>query len=209
MVVDPVIGDRTKGMYVSIETARAIQQYLLPRAEIITPNRFEAEVLLGISQSDTSDRDLLDGLSETGPETVVITSTERDAAQHKASTAFSNGYTYYRIRTPYHVGLQVIGAGDVFASTLGVTLAMNTSPLPAALFASALTAIAVQKTTGYGGATVDPVAAINVVRPALDFTEERLTKLAERCGVIAEPIAASADRGARLKFAPPKNKIVY
>ena len=45
-VLDPVIGDYQKGLYVSQETARAIREKLLPIAQIIVPNRFEAEVLL-------------------------------------------------------------------------------------------------------------------------------------------------------------------
>ena len=209
ILVDPVMGDYTKGLYVSVETARAIKDQLLPRAEIVTPNRFEAEVLLGAGETKLSERDMLDGLHEMGPETVVITSYERNAQERTASSAFSNGYAYHRINTPYYVGLNVIGAGDVFAATLGVTVAMNTAPLPATLFAAALAALAVMKTTPYGGATVDPVAAIAIVKPSLDFTSDHLTKIAERYGVTAQTIAPTSERGARLKFAPPQNRIVY
>ena len=209
VVVDPVMGDYTKGLYVSVETARAIKTELLPRAEIVTPNRFEAELLMGVPPGKASARELLDGLHEVGPETVVITGWERDAQERRAASVFSNGYHYHRIKTPYFVGMQTFGAGDTFASALGVTLAMNTSPLPATLFASTLASIAVSKATTYGGASVDPVAAINMLRPALDFTDERLTKIGERYGIIAEAIAATADGGARLRFAPPVNKITY
>lgn len=209
VVVDPVMGDYTKGMYVSVETARAIKTELLPRAEIITPNRFEAELLMGVPPDKASERELLDGLHEVGPETVCITGWERNAQERRASSIFSNGYHYHRIKTPFYVGLQTFGAGDAFASALAVTLAMNTSPLPATLFASTLASIAVTKATAYGGASVDPVAAINILRPALDFTDERLTKIGERYGVTAEAIAATAEGGARLRFAPPANKITY
>jgi pyridoxine kinase len=42
VLLDPVIGDYKKGLYVSEETARAIRERLLPLAQIVTPNRFEA-----------------------------------------------------------------------------------------------------------------------------------------------------------------------
>ncbi len=43
---DPVIGDET-GLYVPEATATAIRTELLPRADVLTPNRFELEWLAG------------------------------------------------------------------------------------------------------------------------------------------------------------------
>jgi len=47
VLLDPVIGDYQKGLFVSEETARAIKEQLLPMAQLVTPNRFEAEVVVG------------------------------------------------------------------------------------------------------------------------------------------------------------------
>ena len=47
VLLDPVIGEYKKGLFVSEETARAIRDMLVPMAQVVTPNRFEAEVLLG------------------------------------------------------------------------------------------------------------------------------------------------------------------
>ncbi|MEM8839095.1 MAG: pyridoxal kinase PdxY [Pseudomonadota bacterium] len=43
---DPVIGDHS-GLYVADETAQAIRDVLVPRADLITPNRFEFDYLTG------------------------------------------------------------------------------------------------------------------------------------------------------------------
>ena len=56
VLLDPVIGDHKKGLYVSEETARAIKEQLLPLAQIVTPNRFEADVLLGTDGRDRHNR---------------------------------------------------------------------------------------------------------------------------------------------------------
>lgn len=42
---DPVMGDDDLGMYVSEEIASAITDNLVPRADILTPNRFEAAIV--------------------------------------------------------------------------------------------------------------------------------------------------------------------
>jgi pyridoxine kinase len=48
VLVDPVIGDDPKGVYVDAAAAAAIRDDLVPRADIITPNRFELSWLSGI-----------------------------------------------------------------------------------------------------------------------------------------------------------------
>ena len=44
---DPVIGDDPKGMYIDPAAAAALRETLLPRADIVTPNRFELAWLTG------------------------------------------------------------------------------------------------------------------------------------------------------------------
>lgn len=51
VLCDPVIGD-SKGLYVQQATAAAIRDLLLPRADIVTPNRFELEWLTGQPTDD-------------------------------------------------------------------------------------------------------------------------------------------------------------
>lgn len=48
IIVDPIMGDLDKGLYVTAEVAEAIESELLPLAHLIAPNAWEAERLTGI-----------------------------------------------------------------------------------------------------------------------------------------------------------------
>lgn len=205
VLLDPVIGDYHKGLYVSAETARAIRDLLLPLAQIATPNRFEAEVLLGLGGNrNASEHAFLNAIFDLGPQAVIVTSYERDAERHRVKLLFTNGYSYYRIGAPYYPTFPGHGAGDVFAGAVAVFAAHGASPFAAALLAATLCARAAANTTAYGGETVDPVAALEKWRPlGYHVDDDRAMQFCERSNVEAERIKPSADDGPRLKFAPP------
>jgi pyridoxine kinase len=48
MIVDPVMGDSGRGLYIREETAEALARDLVPRADIIAPNLWEFAVLTGV-----------------------------------------------------------------------------------------------------------------------------------------------------------------
>jgi pyridoxine kinase len=52
VVIDPVMGDAGKGLYVAAEVAQAIQDDLLPRADLLTPNVWELQRLSGADVRD-------------------------------------------------------------------------------------------------------------------------------------------------------------
>ncbi len=52
IVVDPILGDSGKGLYVKAEVARAIADELIPRADLITPNVWELGYLTGRPVTD-------------------------------------------------------------------------------------------------------------------------------------------------------------
>ncbi len=53
VVVDPVLGDEGRGLYVKPEVAAAVQGALAPLADLVTPNRFELGWLLGEDPPET------------------------------------------------------------------------------------------------------------------------------------------------------------
>lgn len=210
VLLDPVIGDYQKGLFVSHETARSIKEFLLPVAQIVTPNRFEAEVLLGSGDRSMTEHAYLNGLFDLGPEAVVITSFERDPEKHRVKLLFSNGYSYYRISGPFFPAYPAHGVGDVFAATMATFCGLGSSPFAAALLSTALTARSVANTTPYGGATVDPIAALAKWNPlGYHIDDDRTMRFCERSNVECTSLKATAKDGPRLKFAPPKHKIIY
>jgi pyridoxine kinase len=211
VLLDPVIGDFKKGLYVSAETARAIRDLLLPLAQIVTPNRFEAEVLLGVAGDESvTEHAFLNGLFDLGPQAVIITSFEREIENRRVKTLFTNGYNYCRIYSPYFANAPAHGVGDVFAGSVATFTAIGASPFTAALLSSALCARAVANTTNYGGASVDPVAALEKWHPlGYHVDDDKAMRFVERTNVESENISPGGQDAVRLKFAPPKHKIIY
>ncbi|XP_020623334.1 pyridoxal kinase-like isoform X2 [Orbicella faveolata] len=75
-VCDPVMGDAGK-FYVPEELMPVYRDQLLPMADIITPNQFEAELLSGVKITNESEAfKAMKILHERGTKTVVITSSE-------------------------------------------------------------------------------------------------------------------------------------
>ncbi len=211
VVLDPVIGSYERGLYISVETARAIRDELLPHAQVVTPNRFEAEILLDLTRDpDATERRFLDGFANLGPGTACITSFSRDQKRGLVTSIFSNGYDYERIHAPFVGGFPGYGAGDVFTAMLGTILSLGGSPFAGALMAATMSMLSVRRTTDYGGATVDPMGAREEFRPTGHFDEDvDARRYCERFGVRSERVPAMKDEGPRLKFAPPKNFIRY
>jgi hydroxymethylpyrimidine/phosphomethylpyrimidine kinase len=210
VLLDPVIGDYKKGLFVSEETARAIRDMLVPMAQVVTPNRFEAEVLLGTGDRTLTEHAYLNGIFDLGPQAVIITSFERDPEKHRTTSLFSNGYSYHRVNGPFFPRYQAHGAGDVFAASVAAFMALGGSPFAATLLSTALATRAVANTTNYAGASVDPIAALAKWNPlGYQVDDDRTMRFCERSNVESEMLKATAADGPRLKFAPPKHKIIY
>jgi pyridoxine kinase len=209
VVLDPVLGSYEKGLFVTAETARRIRQLLLPRAQVVTPNRFEAEVLLDLTGDPGANaRTFLEGFAAAGPATTVITSFVRDVERRTLTTLFSNGYVYEKITGPLHAGISAYGAGDALAGGIAALLAAGASPWSATLLATALASLAVERsTTPQGEGTVDPVAALDLFKPLAFLADASCARYAERFGVTSSPIRAQNGEGARLKVSPPSNQI--
>ncbi|HUN29267.1 MAG TPA: bifunctional hydroxymethylpyrimidine kinase/phosphomethylpyrimidine kinase [Alphaproteobacteria bacterium] len=210
VLLDPVIGEYKKGLFVSEETARAIRDLLVPMAQVITPNRFEAEVLLGSGDRTLTEHAYLNGIFDLGPQAVIITSFARDPEKHRTTSLFSNGYSYHRINGPFFPRYPAHGAGDVFAASVAAFMALGGSPFAATLLSTALTSRAVANTTSYAGNSVDPIAALAKWNPqGYQVDDDRAMRFCERSNVESEMLKATAADGPRLKFAPPKHKIIY
>ncbi|XP_069801289.1 pyridoxal kinase isoform X2 [Dendropsophus ebraccatus] len=84
-VCDPVLGDKWNGegsMYVPEELLPVYRDLVVPVADIITPNQFEAELLTGRKIHTQQEAvQVMDMLHSLGPSTVVITSSDLPASR--------------------------------------------------------------------------------------------------------------------------------
>ena len=88
IVVDPVLGDTPKGLYLPEPTAKALRDRLLPLAEVITPNAFELGWLSGAPVETPADltkaaRTLLDRHPQRG---MTVIATSAPAMAHRIAT---------------------------------------------------------------------------------------------------------------------------
>ncbi|XP_040842613.1 pyridoxal kinase isoform X2 [Ochotona curzoniae] len=131
-VCDPVMGDKWSGegsMYVPEDLLPVYRDQVVPVADIITPNQFEAELLSGRKIHSQEDAlAVMDLLHSMGPDTVVITSS--DLPSPKGSD-YLIALGSQRIRRPdgslvtqrismemHRVDAVFVGTGDLFAAML-------------------------------------------------------------------------------------------
>uniref|UniRef100_A0A9J7X200 Pyridoxal kinase n=2 Tax=Cyprinus carpio TaxID=7962 RepID=A0A9J7X200_CYPCA len=127
-VCDPVLGDHGS-MYVPQNLHPVYKNKVVPVADIITPNQFEAELLTGKNISTEKDAvEVMDLLHKMGPDTVVITSSDLPP---RLGDRFLVSFGSKRIlmpdgtRTTQRIRIEVpkvdavfVGTGDLFAAML-------------------------------------------------------------------------------------------
>lgn len=121
-VCDPVMGDNGK-LYVTPDLLPIYQETILPLADIVTPNQFEAELLTGMKITDKkSALAAMDALHAKGVKTVVISSTNFEA-DHKTLLGLgsqrnsSSCPRRLQVRIPL-LDAHFTGTGDLFAALL-------------------------------------------------------------------------------------------
>jgi pyridoxine kinase len=113
---DPVIGD-TGGPYVPPEVADFMRSHAVTAADIVTPNHFELDFLVGrVTRSLAAVLAAIDALRAQGPRVMLVTSlvtdeTPADAIDLVACDAGGR----HRVRTP-KLPIDVHGAGDAIAA---------------------------------------------------------------------------------------------
>ena len=130
-VCDPVLGDYNVDgegrFYCPPELAKIYRNEVLPLANVVTPNRFEAEQLTGITINTLADaKEACKVLHDLGPELVFITSAEIDGKNGKLMTILASKRTMsdsassdeiWRVDSPIIDGAYT-GTGDLCAALL-------------------------------------------------------------------------------------------
>jgi len=132
---DPVIGDNER-IYVPAEVATAIRTRLLPVADVVTPNRFELELLTDqtVDSLETAIA-ACHRLRQLGPDKVVCTGAATVDGSLTMLALDASGV--YVVTVPYLAGAPV-GTGDAFAATLLARLLLD-CPFPDAVALAAAT----------------------------------------------------------------------
>ena len=140
LVVDPVLGATAGGAsFADAALIAAYRELLLPRATLVTPNRSEAERLLGLAPGSWRVPALAEALRRLGPAAVCITGGDEPAAATATATATGLALDWWdglispwqpelgccsgwlalpRLDTPHHHG-----SGCTFASAAAGALA--------------------------------------------------------------------------------------
>lgn len=193
-IVDPVLGDTdradpvagTSGLYVPADVPDAYKT-LLPLADVLTPNAFEAEVLTGVRVGDAASAAIAArALHAQGVRTVVVTSVPDgdDAIAMLASTTDGvEGSTprVWRARVPRLAGL-FTGTGDLFAASLTAGLHTHGGDVGAALRHAADSVQAVCGVTAAAAAA----AGAGTARDSASVRAREL-RLVQCVGVLLDP----------------------
>ncbi|KAI9594520.1 protein F57C9.1, isoform c [Syncephalis fuscata] len=123
-VCDPVMGDAGV-VYVSTDVIPIYRDILLPIADVITPNQFEVELLMGRSlKTETDISQVLNELHDIGPRYIVISSAELENAPSNTMYLFGSERqsdtgkcVRFKIGFPKLNG-SFTGTGDLFAALL-------------------------------------------------------------------------------------------
>lgn len=158
LVVDPVLRSTTGASFVDDALLQAYRKELLPRATLLTPNRREAAVLLGLAalRSPADVEQAAQALREAGAAAVAITGGDDAGAfsEDYVSGPYADGWLRLpRVDTPHSHG-----TGCVFASSAAAALALGFVAVEAAVLGKMATTEALRNgyPAGQGAGPVRP-----------------------------------------------------
>ena len=130
---DPVMGDVGRGMYVAEGIPEFLRDKVVPRAEIVTPNQYELDYLVGRETRTLSDLlEAVDALIARGPRTVLVTSAvAEDTPPDSISMVAATRDEAWLVSTPL-IDQVFTGSGDVTSAAFFARL-LSTGRLDLAL----------------------------------------------------------------------------
>ncbi|OLF18465.1 bifunctional hydroxymethylpyrimidine kinase/phosphomethylpyrimidine kinase [Actinophytocola xanthii] len=160
IVVDPVLVTAAGAYLSDVEQIRsALVESLFPLATVVTPNRQEAELLVGAPPHALDRRELAAALVDLGAPAAVVTADARDSGDW-----FFDGTTHELLAGAYHDTNCEHGAGCAH-SALATGLLAGGMPLPEAMRqARQLASDGVRDGLGHLGSGVHPVDVLGLPR---------------------------------------------
>jgi pyridoxine kinase len=169
IVVDPIMGDCPKGLYVPPEAAEAIAGLLVPQADWITPNTWELNRLAGERITDAAGA--VAACRRLGRRALVTSVTAGEGEIGLLYCDESEAVLFAHPRLPQAPN----GTGDLVSASFGAGLVEGLTPVAAAERAARAAAECVQASLEWGSADLPIVAlAERVVNPTAAVRIERL-----------------------------------
>ena len=164
IVVDPVLGATTGASFAQADLIQAYRDELLPRADVITPNRAEAALLL--KQAPLNEASAIEqaaqSLQALGCKTVIITGGDAQGlnSEDYCVSPHAQGWLRLpRVNTPHNHG-----TGCVFASSVAAAMACGFVSMEALVVAKMATTHALRNAYAAG-------QGAGPVRPRSDFAQ--------------------------------------
>jgi pyridoxine kinase len=175
---DPVIGDVGRGVFVRPGIADFMRDQAVPRADIVTPNHFELELLTGgscrtLAEAKLAAARLAATMHANGPGVVLVTSLQTDnTPADTIDMLVTEGGDWHLLRTP-RLPIAVDGAGDVLAA-LFLFHRLRTGDAAAALEAAGASVYGLLRRTAAAGSRelLTVAAQDEFVAPSLRFVSE-------------------------------------
>ena len=159
-VVDPVLRAGSGDLLVRPGDASALVELIVPRALVLTPNRFEAEDISGLRIRDVGDaKEAAREIARLGPEAVLVKGGHLEGAE-AIDILFWRG-RFYEFKRP-RLAVRPHGAGCSFSAAITAFLAKGADILGAAKGAEELMDYALRFAVpvGHGREPVNPLARL-------------------------------------------------
>ena len=179
--LDPVFGDRGRGIFARPGIVEFFGRRALPNADLMTPNQFELETLTGapaptLGEAKRLVGDLQGRMRDGGPRAVLVTSL--DAGSDRADDTntidllIGAGGRFHRLRTP-RLAVSVNGAGDMISALFLFHVLRSGDSVDAAARAASAVWGVIRATEAAGSRELVLVAAQEeIVRPSRLFRPE-------------------------------------
>ncbi len=117
--LDPVLGDRGKGLYMPATVVEAMHTHLLPHAQMMTPNLFELETLSGRTVETRADTiAAARALIARGPDAILATSAHtQETAAGRSEVVLTTAQEAWLLSTEHLTfTIEPNGSGDLLAA---------------------------------------------------------------------------------------------
>lgn len=164
-ICDPVMGDVETGLYVPEAVAQSYLHDIIPICDILTPNHFEFEYIIG--HKARTEADVLDAVKQNDilrEKVVIVTSCHlEDTAPDEIDTLVVINGMCTRIRSK-HVAIDTTGTGDMFTAILASKLAVGCDILSAVTHATETIKVALAHTLKMGHIELNAACLLESIR---------------------------------------------